>query len=80
MEPGCQLVLADYQVAGDQTKAELVKPWVDLMVSTGAFIEDCVSDSAWFGKLGAVNSETFRHYSSAGGYAYYFPVWPSRHV
>lgn len=49
MEPGCQLVLDDYPVAGDQTKAELVKPWVDLMVATGAFIEDCIIDSTGSG-------------------------------
>jgi hypothetical protein len=74
MQPGWQRILDDYPLAGDQPKAELDIPWVDRIVPSGAIIRDCVINSTGFGKLGAANSATYRHYSD--GYARYFPAPP----
>jgi hypothetical protein len=76
MNPGCAIVLDDYLVdtTYGQHKADLVRPWVDRMVASGALIPDQVIDGTWFGNLGVVTPFTFRHYAHAGGYAWLAPA------
>lgn len=76
MLPGCGLVIDDYEdtTSGDVNKGAATRDWVTRMIERGAIIQSELIGSTWFGTLGDAGPESFQHFESMGGHAYFSPT------
>lgn len=60
LSPDCRFVFDDYISEGAGEKAERVRPFIDLHVSQGHFVDTEVVHGTWFGRLGPKAIEAFK--------------------